>query len=132
MIKPSEVKTGRNIEEKTRHAEICTLFLDENLSMESIAAKIGITRQAVHYVLHNNKEILKLDKDFEKLMRVNLLKRILTKTPEDIAKGKDATDVAEQLRKEFEGDKQSLNLFQQFFQIEPDASVKNRLNEIQT
>lgn len=103
MVTIEEVKSGRNLEEKTRHAEICTLFLDESMSMEEIGAKLGITHQAVSYVLSKNLEILKLDANFEKLKRINKLTRVLRSLPDSISPKKDLLDVTKELRAEFEG-----------------------------
>lgn len=124
MIQPSEILTR----DKERDADICNLFLYENLSMVNIGAKHGISHQAVSYILRNNKSLLKIDKEFNKAKRINVLERMLQETPEKLSKNKDNTDLIEQLRKEHEGDSVT-NIISQFFTIRPPKDVKNRLTE---
>ena len=96
--------------------------------MQEIGAKHGISHQAVSYILRNNKSLLKIDKEFNKAKRINILERMLRKAPEELAKGKDNTDLVEQLRKEHEGESVT-NFISQFFTIRPPQDVKNRLTE---
>lgn len=123
MINPDEIKTR----DKERDAQILNAFLYENLSMESIGAKHGITHQAVSYILRNNKELLKIDKEFHKAKRINVLERLLQKNPDSLAKNRDTTDIIKELRAEYEGDKNLINIISQFFQVEVPKGTNNRL-----
>jgi predicted DNA-binding protein YlxM (UPF0122 family) len=107
MIKSEEVYT-KVTKNKERDAEICNLFLNENLSMEEIGEKFDLTSQGVGYILRNNKSLLVIDREFHKAKRINVLERMLSKASETLSRNRDKTDIVEQLRKEYEGDSKTV------------------------
>ena len=76
----------------------------QNLTMDEIGQKLGITASRVQQIVYENREVIKLETDYEKLKRVAHLKRLLSVYPSEIGK-KSTIDILEQLRKELEGDK---------------------------
>lgn len=119
MIKPEEILTR----DKERDAKICNLFMEESKTLEEIGLEFDMTAPSVHYILQKNKSLLQLDREFEKIKRVNVLKRLLKNAPDGLAKNKDKTDVISELRKELEGDSKLI----------VNNSVSNiRLSEIDT
>lgn len=74
LIKPEQI-VGKN---KIRDAQICLLFLYENMNQQEIAEKMGITRTRVGQVLYANRALLiseTLDADYERLQRIQYYKR---------------------------------------------------------
>ena len=126
MIKPDDILTR----DKDRDAKICNRFMDDSKTLDEIGLEFGMTAPSVHYILHKNKSLLILDRNFERAKRINVLKRILKNTKESLSTKRDTIDVLEQLRKENEGEVVT-NFISQFFSIEPNSSVKTRLDEIQ-
>lgn len=100
MIKPSEIKTR----DKERDAEILNLFAHEHERLQDIADKFGLNKSTISYIISKNKDIIKIDKTFHKLKRINYLERMLDKCDDNLAKGRDASDVLKELRAEYEGD----------------------------
>jgi hypothetical protein len=99
-MKIPEIK-GRN---KIRNAQICRLWLTENLTQEEIAKQFNMTQQGIGRILYKNKELLKLDKDYEKSKRIHYLGRMLLR--HDMVLGKKSSiDIIDGIRKEIEGDK---------------------------
>ena len=88
---------------KIRDALICRLWAIQNLTMDEIGQKLGLTKSRIQQIIYENREQVKLDKDYEKSKRIAHLKRLLDTYPEEIGK-KSTIDILEQLRKELEGD----------------------------
>jgi predicted DNA-binding protein YlxM (UPF0122 family) len=86
---------------KIRDAKICMLYAKDALSMEEIALRFKISAPRVHQILYKNRHLLKVDREYEKVKRVNHLKRILKKTS-DATVTKDAVDLLKELRSETE------------------------------
>lgn len=97
---PMEIVTRHKI----RDAKILSLYVQDALSMEEIAARFGIARQRVSQILYKNRHLLKIDQAYEKTKRINHLKRILSKKG-DFCVEKDAVDLLKELRVETEGNK---------------------------
>lgn len=75
MIKPEQI-VGNN---KVRDAQICLLFLYENMNQQEIADKLSISRTRVGQVLYANRALLiseTLDSDYEKLQRIQYYKKM--------------------------------------------------------
>ncbi len=96
MKLPDKIK-GFN---KIRDLEICRLWIDEGVTSETIAVKVGLTERRVRQILRTNKIFLKVDRDFEKAKRIHLIRGAIKNSKES---KKDRADLIEQLRKEIEG-----------------------------
>jgi hypothetical protein len=103
MKLPDKIK-GRN---KIRDFRICQLYLQESLTHEELGQRFGLTQQRISKVLYHNRELLKLDKDHEKLKRIMFLKRFLEKHNDALGK-KSSIDIINQLRVETEGERTSV------------------------
>ena len=127
MILPKDIK-GYN---RIRDFKICQMYMQEGMTLQEIGQKFGLTKQAIDYVILKHKSVFKIDKEFEKLKRLNRLKRIFDSCSDRLSPNKDILNVIEQMRKEFEGEN-IVNLITQFLQIEkPSSEIKTRLDEIQ-
>lgn len=111
MINPDQI-LGLN---KIRDAKICMLFLYEHQTQTEIAATLGISRSRVGIILYNNRALLKLDAEYEKLQRINHYKRMADETSPGVHNKEYWLD---KVREEVEGTSQS--------QIDQPASL-NRL-----
>ena len=108
---------------KIRDLEICRLCIDEGVSEVEIAAKVSLTQRRIRQILRTNKIFLKVDREFEKAKRINLIRAAIKNSKEST---KDRADLIEQLRKEIEGDKPLIDLSQhQHFTIEIKTDDKN-------
>lgn len=75
MITPDKI-VGHN---KIRDAQVCLLFLYENMNQQEIADKLEISRTRVGQVLYANRALLiseTLDSDYEKLQRIQYYKKM--------------------------------------------------------
>lgn len=87
---------------KIRDTKICRDYVVENESVSTLAERFKISGSRVYRILYNNREFLKLDKEWEKTKRIHWLqKQLKTKT----SSKKDGADIIDQLRREVEGDK---------------------------
>ena len=110
-IRASQICTNkRNPAKQERDAAICSAYRDGR-SLASIAASVGITKQQCQAICAQNKELIATDAAWEKLTRINHLKRLLAKHPDSLQR-KGTLDILEQLRREIEGDKPQLELHQ--------------------
>ncbi len=89
---------------KIRDARIVRLFVTENLTLEEIGLKFDLTASRIHQILYKNHDLIDWDKKYEKGIRVNALKRMANKYPDNLGK-KSSIDIYEQIRKEIDGDK---------------------------
>jgi len=97
---PTEIVT-RN---KIRDAAILRLYVQDNLTMLQIGLRFGISAPRVQQIVYKNRHLIKIDKEYEKLKRMAVLKRMLNKHPEELGK-KSTLDIVEQMRVEVEGNK---------------------------
>lgn len=96
MKLPEKIK-GIN---RIRDTKILHLYADGK-SMEEIGSSFGISGSRVQQVLYKNRDLLELDKKYERAKRVNWLRRQHVKAGDS---EKDSADILEQMRKEIEGD----------------------------
>lgn len=92
---------GKN---KIRDLQILKLFLADNLTLKEIGSKVNLTASRVQQIVYVNRALIAWDKDYEKAVRVNAIKRLYNKHDDTMGK-KSTLDILEQLRKEMEGDK---------------------------
>ena len=97
-MKIPEIKT-RN---KIRDAKICNLFLKNELELEQIGVKFGISGRQVSRILYKNASVLKLDADWEKIERIQWLKKQIKLKGDS---KKDTADLQIMLKEELEGAK---------------------------
>lgn len=102
MILPTSIIT----QHKIRDSKICMLWSREGRTLEEIGLRFNISATRVHQILYKNKDLIKVDKEYEKLKRLAVLKRMLHKHPESIGK-KDTLDIVKALREEVEETKSS-------------------------
>lgn len=132
MILPKDVKTRKRL----RDAAILNEWLS-GATQESLVSKYGITQQAISSIVRKNREIIKIDKEFEKINRIHYLKQALVNSKPS---KKDRLDILEALRNECEGErgftevKQIVQVFlpgqNEPVQIEPEPNLsvqKDRL-----
>ena len=93
---------------KIRDTRICRLWAEECKSVEDISEMFNITVRRVHQIIYTNREFLKLDVQHEKNKRIHTLNKLAKKKGETTRK--DITDILEQLRKEIEGDKPTVDM----------------------
>jgi len=87
---------------KIRDSKILSLYATDAWSYEEIATRFGISATRVGQILYKNKALLVLDREHEKIKRVNTLKRLLKKHPSNLG-NKTTIDITEALRNEAEG-----------------------------
>ena len=85
------------------------LFLNENLTLKEIGSKFEMTASRIQQIIYENKHLIDWDRNYEKAIRINALKR-MSKDYESVLGKKSTIDIHEQLRKELEGDKPLLNM----------------------
>lgn len=90
---------GKN---KIRDAKICSLYADDNKTTEELGELFKLTARRVRAILYNNRQFLKIDKDWEKTKRVHLINKLIKKAAPS---KKDVADLIDQLRIEVEGNK---------------------------
>lgn len=116
---------------KLRDAKIIHLYASTAETMEDIGKRFGISKQRVEMILHRNKQLLVLDQEYEKVKRVNVLRRQLTDANGNERRSeKDVLDVLDAMRKEFVSDG-VINAVQNFLQINLPPGITNRLTEKQ-
>lgn len=84
------------------------MFLD-GAKQETIAKAIGLSQVRISQILYANRALLNYDQNYEKVKRINRLKRIADNLPETVSKNKDVLDVQAEIRKEIEGEEKSGN-----------------------
>ena len=98
MILPTDIVT----QHKIRDSKICSLYTRGSATLEEIALRFKISATRVSQILYKNKHLVKIDKEYEKLKRLAVLKRLLNKHPETMGK-KDTLDIVSEMRAETEG-----------------------------
>jgi hypothetical protein len=84
------------------------MWARESKTLEEIGVRFNISHVRVHQILFKNKELIKIDKEYEKLKRLSILKRMLSKHSDTIGK-KDTLDIVDAMRIETEGNKNESN-----------------------
>jgi hypothetical protein len=97
-----KLPTGIVTKNKIRDSKICSLYAQDALTYEEIATRFGITATRVGQILYKNRSLLEADKRFEKIKRVNTLKRMLHRHPANLG-NKTTLDIVDSLRQETEG-----------------------------
>lgn len=96
MILPNDIKTKNKI----RDAKIINDWLT-GITQEALALQYGVTRIAIYQIIRKNRQAIKIDSHYEKLIRIHELKRQLSKSKDS---KKDKLEILEALRKEIDGD----------------------------
>lgn len=84
---------------KIRDSKILSLYLSGDWTYQELAERFKISTTRINQIIYRNRALLKIDREYEKIKRVNHLKRIL-KTKGDVVVDKDAVDVLKELRTE--------------------------------
>jgi len=100
MKLPTDIVT----QHKIRDSKICMLWGRDGLTQEEIGKRFGISTTRVNQIVYKNRHLIKIDKEYEKLKRLAVLKRMLSKHPEELGK-KSTIDIIDQMRLEVEGNK---------------------------
>jgi predicted XRE-type DNA-binding protein len=100
MKLPTDIVT----QHKIRDSKICSLWSKDGLTQEEIGLRFKITSSRVNQILYKNKHLVKIDKEYEKLKRLGVLRRLLKEHPELMGK-KTTLDIVDQMRVETEGNK---------------------------
>ncbi len=100
MKLPNEI----NSRHKIRDASILRLFLNENMTLKELGSRFKLTGSRIQQILYDNRSLIKWEKNYEKAIRVNALKRLEVKYRNELGK-KSVIDIHEQIRKEIDGDK---------------------------
>ncbi len=99
MKLPDKIK-GPN---KIRDAAIMQAFLKENLTYKDIGLKFELTASRIQQIVFENRGLISWDKNYEKALRINALKRLHKEHP-GVMGTKTTIDILEQVRKEIDGD----------------------------
>lgn len=100
MILPSGVKTRHKI----RDTKIVQMYA-EGYTLDEIGKKVGLCKQTCSYLVRKNKHVFDLDKNFEKVKRLNRIKRIYDKSETLVPKSvKEFVLLNQEYRRELEGD----------------------------
>lgn len=98
-MKLPEIKSTNKI----RDTYICLMYLEGKTQAEIAEDKrVNLSQAHVGRILYKHRDVLVYDKNYEKVKRVNQLKRILKDAPPS---KKDVTEVIDQIRNEIEGQK---------------------------
>ena len=92
---------------KLRDAKIIHLYAGDHKTREELSALFGISCTQISRILYANREVLKIDKEFEKVKRFNRLERLAVRNQDNLAKHKDYLDINKELRAELEGDSEN-------------------------
>lgn len=90
---------------KLRNAKIIREYSKGEHTLREIGEMFGMSSTNVNQILYDNRHLLTLDREYEKAKRIGHLKLMLNRAGTALSRGRDATDVIVQLRKEIEGDK---------------------------
>jgi hypothetical protein len=112
-MKLPEKISGKN---RIRDAAIMKCFLQENLTYKDIGIKFNLTASRIQQIVFENRGLISWDKNHEKALRINALKRLDQKNPNRLG-SKSTIDIQEQLRKEIEGDKPLVDQSTHYSQI---------------
>jgi predicted DNA-binding protein YlxM (UPF0122 family) len=103
MKLPTDIVSRDN---KIRDSKICSLYATDSWTLREIGERFNISETRVNQIIYKNRHLLKIDKEYEKIKRVHVLKRLLKKHPENLG-NKSTIDIVEKLRAEDEGDSSS-------------------------
>ncbi len=106
MITPDQVLTHKNdIEGQIRTAKALNEFV-AGKSAQEIACELDFDRTAIYYLLKKNASLIKEDQNYNKIIRVNKLKRIFDNISDEIVPKNvdDVCKITSELRKELEGE----------------------------
>ena len=78
------------------------MYVVDYMTMEEIASNFDITTSRIQQILYRNRHLLNLDRNYEKIKRINWLKRQIKKRGDS---ERDSADLLTQLRAELEGEK---------------------------
>lgn len=106
MIYPSEIKTRKKI----RDAKIVNDWM-AGKTQKAISVELGLHEKAIAHIIRKNKDVLRLDKEFEKSKRLHYLNHALSNSKPS---KKDRLDILEAHRKEIEGDKAQVETHNHF------------------
>jgi predicted DNA-binding protein YlxM (UPF0122 family) len=98
-----KLPTGIVTKHKIRDSKILSLYATDAWTFEEIGKRFGISATRVGQIIYKNRGLLDMDRKLEKAKRVNTLRRMLKKHPENIGT-KTTLDIVDQLRSETEGD----------------------------
>jgi len=84
---------------KIRDSKLLSLYLSGDWTYQALAERFKISTTRVNQIIYKNRALLKIDREYEKIKRVNHLKRIL-KSKGDLVVDKDAVDILKELRTE--------------------------------
>ena len=87
---------------KIRDSKIISLWVTTSMTSQEIADKFELSAKRIEQIIYTNADLVKINKDQEKNMRILRLKKEIAQKKES---KKDVADLMEQLRKEIEGDK---------------------------
>ena len=87
---------------KIRDSKIISLWVTTSMTSQEIADKFELSAKRIEQIIYINADLVKINKDQEKNMRILRLKKEIAQKKES---KKDVADLMEQLRKEIEGDK---------------------------
>jgi hypothetical protein len=85
-----------------RDAKICILWSRDGHSMEEIGRMFNLSATRINTIIYKNHEFIKIDKIYEKNKRINHLRRLLRKHPENLGT-KTTLDILESLKTEVDG-----------------------------
>ena len=86
---------------KIRDSKIISLWVTTSMTSQEIADKFELSAKRIEQIIYTNADLVKINKDQEKNMRILRLKKEIAQKKES---KKDVADLMEQLRKEIEGD----------------------------
>ena len=78
------------------------MWVTTSMTSQEIADKFELSAKRIEQIIYTNADLVKINKDQEKNMRILRLKKEIAQKKES---KKDVADLMEQLRKEIEGDK---------------------------
>ena len=87
---------------KIRDCKICSLYATDAWTLQEIAEKFKISTTRVNQIIYKNRALLKIDRDYEKVKRVHVLRKLLRKHPSDMG-NKTTIDIVDALRTEADG-----------------------------
>ena len=117
---PKEIKGIHKI----RDSAIVSLFLRENLTLNALGSRFNLTGSRIQQILYNNKQLISWDRNYEKAVRINALKR-MEKQYDSVLGKKSTIDILEQLRKEIEGDKPLVDMSVHKHLTKVDVKISN-------
>lgn len=90
---------GKN---KIRDAKILQLYINDAWTMREIAEHFKISEVRVSKIIYQNSALVKFESNHEKVKRLNTLRRMLRKHPDELGK-KSTLDIVDSIRTEIDG-----------------------------